>query len=46
MNHPCHHDIHGKFNNTVRKQIKATFLNRFIRFSCYEGTNIIQGFIE
>ena len=33
-------------DNTVRKQIKATFRNRFIRFSCYAGTNIIQGFIE
>ena len=33
-------------DNTVRKQIKATFLNHFVRFSCYEDTNIIQGFTE
>ena len=30
----------------VRNQIKSTFRNRFIRFSCYEGTNIIQSFVE
>ena len=46
---PCRDETYllGFFaDNTVRKQIKATFRNRFIRFSCYEGTNIIQGFIE
>ena len=32
--------------NKVRRQIKATFRNRFIRFSCYEGTNVIQCFVE
>ena len=43
MNHPYHDDISPKFS---RKQIKVTFTGRFVRFSCYEGTNIIQGFIE
>ena len=33
-------------DNSVRKQIKATFLNRFIRFSCYEGTDLIYKFEE
>ena len=32
--------------NKVRRQIKAIFRNRFIRFSCYEGTNVIQCFVE
>jgi hypothetical protein len=32
--------------NKVRKQIKAIFTGQFVRFSCYEGTNIIQGFTE
>lgn len=32
--------------NKVRKQIKTTFSGRFIRFSCYEGTNVIQCFVE
>ena len=46
---PCRDETYllGFFaDNTVRKQIKATFRNCFIRFSCYEGTNIIQGFME
>ena len=46
---PCRDETYllGIFaDNTVRKQIKSTFHNRYIRFSCYEGTNIIQGFIE
>lgn len=30
----------------IRNQIRSTFQNRFIRFSCYEGTNIIQSFVE
>ena len=46
---PCRDKVHllGFFaDNTVRKQIKATFDNRFIRFSCYEGTNLIHKFEE
>ncbi len=33
-------------DNTVRKQIQATYTGRFVRFSCYEGTNVIQCFDE
>ncbi len=46
--HKCHDRVFLTLfpENKVRQQIKTTFRNRFIRFSCYEGTNIIQSFIE
>ena len=46
---PCRDETYllGFFaDNTVRKQIKATYTGRFVRFSCYEGTNVIQCFDE
>lgn len=33
-------------DSTVRQKIKATFENQYIRFFCYQGTDIIQGFVE
>ncbi len=33
-------------DNTVRKQIKTTFQNRFLRFWYYEGTDLIYKFEE
>ncbi len=33
-------------DNAVRKQIKATFQNRFLRFWYYEGTDLIYKFEE
>lgn len=46
--HKCHDRVILTLfpENKVRKQIIATFHNRYIRFSCYEGTNIIQSFVE
>ena len=46
--HKCHDRVMLTLfpENKVRKQIKATFTGRFVRFSCYEGTNVIQGFSE
>lgn len=46
--HKCHDRVILTLfpENKVRKQIKASFLHRYIRFSCYEGTNIIHSFVE
>ena len=46
---PCRDEVYllGCFaDNTVRKQIKATYTGRFLRFSYYEGTNLIYKFEE